>query len=163
MDLYPRDWGRISMTMPCLGLCAEEEQGANCTPRPSSNPTAWHLGKQRLTSCSSSYKVSLRTPNAFSLAKAYEIGESTLSSLHFLLPHCPQFCPRDSGGKPHLFVSLQVCQHLQKVVPEAGLLGYAAKTEQGWLCQVHHQPREIIKEGEAVKFPHQAPTPKVGT
>lgn len=109
---------------------------------------AWHLGRWRLTSCSSSYKASLRTPNAFSLAKAYETGERTLSKLHVLLPHHPQLCPRDPGGKkPHLFVSLQVCQHLQKVVPEAGLLGHAAKTEQGWLCQVHHQPGEIIKGG----------------
>ena len=34
LDLYPRDWGHISMIMPCLGLYADEEQGANCTPHP---------------------------------------------------------------------------------------------------------------------------------
>lgn len=49
------------------------------------------------------------------------------------------------------------------MVPEAGLLGHAAKTEQGWLCQVHHQPGETMKEGEAVQFPHQAQIPKAGT
>lgn len=46
------------------------------------------------------------------------------------------------------------------MVPEAGLLGHTAKTEQGWLCQVHHQPRETTKEAEAVRFPRQAQTPK---
>lgn len=106
---------------------------------------AWHLGRWRLTSCSSSYKASLRTPNAFSLAKAYETGDLKQAPCSSPLP--PTLPQGLWGKKPHLFVSLQVCQHLQKVVPEAGLLGHAAKTEQSWLCQVHHQPGEITKGG----------------
>lgn len=46
------------------------------------------------------------------------------------------------------------------MVPEARLLGHAAKTEQGWLCQVHHQPAETMKEGDVAQFPHQGQTPK---
>lgn len=46
------------------------------------------------------------------------------------------------------------------MVPEARLLGHTAETEQGWLCQVHHQPRETMKEAEVVAFPRQAQTPK---
>lgn len=56
------------------------QQGANC-------PCILESGES-LTSCSSSYKVSLRTPKAFSLAKAYKTGEWTLSNAFgfFLLP-----------------------------------------------------------------------------
>lgn len=45
------------------------------------------------------------------------------------------------------------------MVPEARLLRHTAKTEQGWLCQVHHQPVETTTEGE-VKFPQHTQTLK---
>ena len=83
---------------------------------------AWHLGRWRLTSCSSSYKASLRTPNAFSLAKAYETGERTLSKLHVLLPHHPQLCPRDPGGKK----TSPLCKPASMPAPaESGAGGWA--------------------------------------
>lgn len=45
------------------------------------------------------------------------------------------------------------------MAPEARLLGHTAKTEQGWLCQIHHQPGETMKEGD-VQFPHWGQTIK---
>lgn len=41
---------------------------------------------------------------------------------------------------PHLFVRLQVGQHLQEVVPGGGVRRHFAKAEQRRLRQVHHQP-----------------------
>lgn len=41
------------------------------------------------------------------------------------------------------------------MVPHTGVLRHAAKTEQGWLSQIHHQPGRQGRKEEGIRFPCQ--------